>query len=119
MRPTPGTEEVDGRGFAYLECETADAFKSLFPMIATFGASPLPASGGAINEDFALILPDGVQLFALSYKGDLEGWKRKVAECAEALGMKFGEVVGDCLQVKDNGEVSLSDCKTKDLLAYK
>jgi len=114
MRPIPGTEKVDGRDFAYLECETADAFKSLFPKIATFGESPLPTSGGAINEDFALVLPDGVRLFALSYKGDLKGWKRKVAECAETLGVKFGEVVGDCIQVRDNGAVSLSECDTID-----
>ena len=116
MRPTPGTEEVDGRGYAYVECETAESFKLIFPKIATYGASPLPTSGGAVNEDFALVLPGGKRLFALSYKGDLEGWKRKITECAETLGVKYGEVKGGHIHLNGQHAVLLSDCETEDFL---
>lgn len=116
MRTIPGKNEVKGREIVYLESENCDAFRSIFPKITSFGISPLPKSGGAINEEFLIVLPDGVQMFALSYKGDLVGWKRKINECAAVLGLKIGEIVGEFLELQKENIFPLAVCEVKDLL---
>lgn len=109
---------MDGRDFGYLECGSAEEFKSIFPKIALLGESALPESGGMINEDFSVTTPDGVKLFALSYKGDIDGWRRKLREAASVLGVRWAELSEDTIRLEDGREFALSACTTEDYLRY-
>ena len=113
-RDLPGTVFVEGREFAYLESTSAEDFAALFLKITTFGSSPMPQKGSAINENLALLLPNRKRLFALSYKGDLEGWRRKICECSEQLQVLRGTIDGDQICLSDGSRVDLEECIIED-----
>ena len=110
-REFPGTSPVKGREYLFLESSSATAFSTLFSKITTFGESPLPSSGGAINEEAVIILPIGKRLQCLSFKGDLSGWRRKILECANVNQLLWGELVGLSMKVSDGKEYPLKDCE--------
>jgi hypothetical protein len=109
-RAFPGTVAVQGREFLFLESEGPGAFRELFPRITKSGPSPLPSSGGAINEEAAVVLPGGKRLHGLSFRGDLLGWRRKVIECAETHGLLWGQIVGQSIRLSDGNVFDLSNC---------
>jgi hypothetical protein len=104
--------EVEGREFAYLECLDPEGFfKKDFSAIGTHAGSPLPVSGGMITEEAAVRLPDGRLMCAVSYRGDIEGWRRVVTEWCRNRAILFGVVQGGNI-VLDNGERhALSKCE--------
>lgn len=106
----PGTTTVQGREFLFLESENPAAFRELFPRVTKCGVSPLPTSGGAINEEAAVLLPTGKRLCCLSFRGDLSGWRRKVIECADAEGLLWGEIAGQAIRLSDGTAIDLTSC---------
>jgi hypothetical protein len=109
-RVIPGTIDVEGREFKYIECESKKAFKELFPKIVTISGGDLPKEGGAINEKAVINLPNGKQLHGLSYKGDLEGWRSKVIGCCEKLGILWGGIHGGNLKLSNGGVIPIDNC---------
>ena len=108
----PGTVTVQGREFLFMQSEGFREFRNLFPQITQSGDSPLPRSGGAINEEAVAILPDGKRLYCLSFRGDLLGWRRKIVECAQANQLVWGELVeGINMKVSDGNEYPLDACE--------
>ena len=109
-RNIPGTIPVVGREFLYVQCSDVAAFEEFFSQVGTVGRSPPPKKGGMLNESARLVLPDGRQLFALSFKGDLEGWRRKIDECAATFGAVIGQVDGDAIKLTTE-RYSLAECQ--------
>lgn len=112
-RIIPGTVPSATRSYCYLQSPTAALFRKLFPLISRSGTTPLPKAGGAVNEEVALVLPTGEVLWAVSYKGDLEGWRRKVIECAEERELLWGEIADDQLRISDGRTVPLDSCRVE------
>ena len=109
----PGIEPVEGREFRYLEWQSTDGFRELFPKISAFGESALPSHGGILNEESTIILPTGERFFGLSFRGDLEGWDRKVFDCADANGVRVGRITERKLVISDGMEVALDRCEVQ------
>lgn len=110
-RPIPGAQPRQGRWYFYLESSGLAAFRDFFPQVTSCGKSPLPASGGAINEEVGLVVPGGQVLCAISYKGDAAGWRRKLLECAEERRLLWAEITGATLQLSDGRKLDLAACE--------
>lgn len=73
---------------------------------------PLIKHGGVATTSHALTIPDGQIFHAIEYRGDIEGWRRQVAEGAKALGVLLGRIEGGSTFVLSDGRVfPLSQCK--------
>ncbi|MCY2930867.1 MAG: hypothetical protein NTV86_15530 [Planctomycetota bacterium] len=107
-RPLPGTIAIEGREFLYVEYQDAAQFRKCFFHIP---CDPLPREGGIINEEVTVTLAQEIQLHGVSYKGDIEGWRRCLLGWCRKSGLIWGKVVGDSIALS-NGETKwLRDCK--------
>lgn len=115
-RVVPGTLAVAGREFLFVGCnadlserELGDEFHKVL------SASPFTPRDGsaALTENCTLTLPSGECFFGLSYKGDIEGWRRKAIEGARALGRRTATVEGGALTIDDGRRVSVKDCAVR------
>lgn len=108
----PGTVGSD-RGYLYLQSPSAAHFRELFPRITRYGDGALPKAGGAINEEVRLTIPTKETFSAISFKGDLEGWRGKVMECAKAENLLWAEISGDDFLVSDGRSFSVGSCRVE------
>ena len=109
-REIPGTQQVEGRKFMYIEYENKTSFSKFFYKIPTFGNSPIPTSGGSINENFIIELPNNKKMFGISFKGDLNGWYRKVLECCQINKLEWGEIENQSIKLSNNNSYLLTEC---------
>lgn len=109
-RDVPGTIPVEGREFIYIEWNNTETFSAFFQKIPTCGDSPFPTSGGSINENAIIELPDGRQMFGLSYKGDIAGWRRKIIECCETNKLIWATINQQLIKLSNDEEYLLGKC---------
>jgi len=100
---------VPGREFLYVSDDGGD-FPSLFEKLTTYANPPVAKSGGAITENCRLRLPDGRTFHAVSFKGDLEGWRLDIERSAKAIGLEIGRIVDGHFIPSDGQPISLLDC---------
>jgi hypothetical protein len=112
-RSVPGRQEVAGREFRYVLDDGREPFSSFFKRLIRHAEPPLPASGGVMIEGCALTLPGGDVWQAISYKGDIPGWRRQIELGAEALHVKIASFSGDALVLPGGEVVGLADCKAQ------
>ena len=110
-RNIPGTIYVEGRKFIYIECESLAAFDDVFFNIGIFGDSPPPTGGGMINENIVITTPYGKKFCGVSYKGDLEGWERKINECIQELDIECAVIEDQYFVPRKNKKTLLSECE--------
>jgi hypothetical protein len=110
-RKIPGTSFTEGREYRYISCGDGTDIAVLFKKVIREVNPPLATNGGAINEGCKVNLPSGECYFAVSYKGDIEGWRQQIEQGAIALGLSVAKVDQDKLLLSDGNEVFLSDCK--------
>ncbi len=48
---------------------------------------------------------------AISYHGDLDGWRKDIEAGAIGLGLLLAQIKGDQLVISDGRSIPLSDCK--------
>lgn len=108
-RPAPGTVNVPGREFLYVSDDGGD-FPSLFERLTTFANPPAAKSGGAITENCRLRLLDGRTFHAISFRGDLDGWRLDIERSAKALGLQIGKIVDSHFIPSDGQPIPLADC---------
>jgi hypothetical protein len=94
-----------------MEWDNIETYDDFFFKIESFGESPLPTSGGVLDENVIIELPNGKKMFGQSYKGDLEGWRRKLMECCEANNLLWGKIEHQSIIVSDGQKFLLNDCK--------
>lgn len=77
-REIPGIKPVEWRECRYVSDDGNDNFlrNGLFALIMDNIEPPFPESGGVIIENCKIWLPSGELLHALSYKGDIVGWRK-------------------------------------------
>ncbi len=106
----PGVRPVEGREFRYLEWDSLDSFRELFPRISEFGGPELPSHGGILNEDAVIVLPTGENFFGISFRGDLTGWDSKVSACAAANNVRIGRIADRQIMLSDGQQIPLERC---------
>ena len=113
VRHIPGSIEVPGRVFLYLEHADPAQFQQTFDAISEqCEGERMPASGGIITENVILTIPSGASFCGLSFKGDVVRWEAGVASFAKANGCRVLRVRGGQVEVSDGTSWSLAECRT-------
>jgi hypothetical protein len=111
-RQIPGTIQVEGREFLYLEIYSGEKFSDLIDRVfASCPTVPQPQSGGVLGEKAWVTLSDDTVLFGVSYKGDLEGWRKKIQAFCKESGRRFAIPSSNGLMLADGSIVPFSHCK--------
>ncbi len=113
QRAIPGSILVEGREYWYIEDDGMGDFNSLFLKVVLAIDPPHHTRGGALTGGCELTLPDGRKFHALSYKGDLEGWREQIAQGAKKLGLDFARAIGGKLILSTGDEVPMSACEPR------
>ncbi|MCL5247608.1 hypothetical protein M4I21_17450 [Cellulophaga sp. 20_2_10] len=114
-RITPGTVNIENSEVLYISDSGNDDFNdSLFYKVTSqFDQQPIAQSGGVVNENCKLWLPTNELFNCLSYKGDVEGWRKEITGGAKILGLITGKIVCDKIELSDSRTYLLSDCKVE------
>lgn len=114
-REIPGTISFEWREFRYVSDDGHEKFvgKGLFDKLTNKINPPIPTDGGAISENCKLWLPSGELLHALSYKGDIDGWREQVEQGARQLGLFTGKIVNNKVILSDGRSYELTECKVE------
>src|SRR5262245_37701973 len=141
QRPVPGTAPVEGRWFRYLAARDRDDLQAAWHELSEFltrlraaederladpdlkrrilarrAGRSTPTSGGLLNEDVAVELPDGRRYHGISFGGDLAGWDRGIRAYAAAAGRDVAELDGPnqadgySLVLGDGERIALARC---------
>src|ERR1700733_14078541 len=102
VREIPGTIDVEGREFFYVQFFEREGFRTITDKaLSGFPGVPMPKDGGVIEEKARLLLDDGPVLLGVSYKGDLAGWRGRLIAYCKDKGRLWG--------IASNGLIALSD----------
>ncbi len=66
-----------------------------------------------MTENCKLWLPSGELFHALSYKGDIDGWREQISNGANQLGLLTAKIVNNQFILSDGRSYHLSDCKAE------
>jgi hypothetical protein len=110
-RTVPGTMYVAGREFIYLADDGNRDPESWFELVTESEPRNRAKSGGALLENCRIKLPDGQLFYALSYKGDLPGWRSVFLESGKRLKLPIAFVDKDEIIVDDGRRFKLSECR--------
>lgn len=111
-RKVPGISIIEGREYRYISCDNND-ISDLFNKIIREVDPPIVKNGGAIYEGCRLVLPTGETYFAVSYKGDIHGWRQQIERGATALNLSVAKITNERLLLSDGNEVLLSECEVQ------
>jgi hypothetical protein len=70
----------------------------------------VPASGGVIEEKARIALSEELSLTALSYRGDLAGWKAKIVAYCNSDDRIWGVISNNKLMLSDGRALDLGEC---------
>lgn len=109
----PGANHLEGEDVVYAEDKLNGDFAGIFSKMIHQVSPPLMTSGGAVLDGCVLTIPDGRSFQAITYRGDLEGWRQQIELGAKAMGIVLGRIEGVKLVLNDGGRAELSECKAE------
>ena len=90
-REIPGTIDVEGREFFYIQdFNNEDFHKLIHTALDATPDFPFPTHGGVIEEKVRVSLAGGISMMGLSYKGDNDGWREKFVEYCKSTSRMYG-----------------------------
>ncbi|MFZ4964078.1 MULTISPECIES: hypothetical protein [Pseudomonas] len=113
QRAVPGSSPVEGVEFVYYEDDGKSKAKKQFNALLDSAGVITATSGGVVSDSCKIHLPDGLQFHALSYHGDIEGWREAVEAGAKARGLLLARIDGEQFVVSDGRSIPLSGCKVE------
>jgi hypothetical protein len=108
-RSIPGTQEVKGREFMYIECREGETFHQIVDSAFDARSIARPKAGGAMEQKAQIKLKDGVSLRGISYKGDIEGWRAGFVGFCVATERKYGSIKQGRLFLSDGSSSLLEE----------
>jgi len=109
-RTVPGTQPIEGREFCYVSGKNQEEFEIFFKKLIRHVSPPIPKNGGAMIEGCKITLPDGEVFQAISYKGDIEGWRLQIEQGARSLNATLARIDADSIVLEENQSFCLIDC---------
>jgi hypothetical protein len=110
-RTAPGTNPVAGVEFVYYEDYETSGAASQFEELMDSAGEVTVSSGGIVSDSCRIVAPNDQCFRALSFHGDLDGWRAAVEVGARTLGLRLARIEGDHLMISDGQSVPLSECK--------
>ncbi|WP_446027579.1 hypothetical protein [Lelliottia amnigena] len=111
QRAIPGLNPVEGTEFIYYEDDGKNKAKKQFDLLLDSAGTIVASSGGVISDGCCITLPTGGGFRALSYHGDIGGWRVSVEAGAKTRGLLLAKIDGDQFVISDGRSFPLSDCK--------
>lgn len=112
-RTITGTVNIEGEAYVYF-CENEyDSPSEQFYKLTGFVNPPHVKGGGVQTTNCRLVLPDNSIFHAITYRGDIEGWRRQIEEGAAGLNVVLAMIEDDKLVVSDGRVYDLCDCIPK------
>lgn len=110
-RNIPGVTIVDGQQVVYFSDDGKNNSRKQFKNITCFSEPPNAVRGGVNDRGCKVTPPSGPIFHAISYHGDLDGWRKDIEAGAIGLGLLLAQIKGDQLVISDGRSIPLSDCK--------
>lgn len=110
-RKIPGATHVDGTEFLYFEDDGKNNRKKQFNLLLDSAGTIAATSGGVVSDRCRITLPAGTVFSALSYHGDIAGWRAALEAGANARGLLLARVEGERFVISDGRSFPLSDCR--------
>jgi hypothetical protein len=107
QRTTPGLVPVEGVEVVYFSLSPKGNARQQFKKITSYTNPPFAQNGGVSESGCHIQSPDGGVFRAISYHGDLEGWKQDIEAGASAFNAVLAKI--------ENGNLVLSDGRSYDL----
>ncbi|MEN4770709.1 hypothetical protein [Duffyella gerundensis] len=111
QRVLPGLNPVEGVEFLYYEDDGKSKVNKQFNALLDSAGSIKATSGGVVSDSCKIHLSDDRLFHALSYHGDIDGWREAVEAGAKARGLLLARIEGEQFVVSDGRSIPLSDCK--------
>lgn len=111
QREIPGLNPIEGVEFIYYEDDGRIKVKKQLNALLDSAGSIKATSGGVVSDSCTIRLSDGHLFHALSYHGDVDGWREAVEAGAKARGLLLARIEGEQFVVSDGRSIPLSDCK--------
>lgn len=111
QRSIPGLNPVEGTEFVYYEDDGRNRAKRQFDLLLDSAGAIVATSGGVVSDNCCISLPVGGVFHALSYHGDIVGWRTSVEVGANARGLLLARIDGNKFVISDGRSFSLSECK--------
>lgn len=92
----------------YIESAVNETFHQLVASASCLELS-MPKSGGAMEERVRIKLGDGTSLMGISYKGDVDGWRKRFVGICAASARKYGVVSDGRLVLSDGSSPLLEE----------
>ena len=113
-RNIPGTINIVGREFCYIEDDGKDKFEEeLFDKVTSPYEFTNAKDGGIISENCKLWIPTNELFHGLSYKGDVDGWRKDIFDGAKKLNLLIGNINGENIELSDGRIYPLTKCKVE------
>jgi hypothetical protein len=113
-RPIPGTLQSQDRDFLYVEVRSGESFGDLIERVFDCTpAIPSPVSGGVVEEKVRVTTKDKLTLLGISYRGDKDGWKKKIQGFCTQEGRKYGIPQVDRLSFPGGEEIPFAECQVE------
>ena len=110
-RALPGITSTPGLEVAYVQDDGRATGRAHFRMLLNAIGVPSATDGGIVSDPATIRTPDGRLLRAVSYRGDVNGWRSDVMRGADDLDLLLGRIVGDQLVLSDGSVFQLSECE--------
>lgn len=110
-RAIPGLADVDGQEVIYFSGDGHNPRRTQLRRLIRQVKPPLLKGGGTSERGCTISLPDGTQFHAVAYHGDIEGWRKQIAQGAQELGLLTARISEDKFAISDGREIDLSDCR--------
>jgi hypothetical protein len=110
-RVIPGSVRIDGRQFLYVESLRNESFSDFLNDEERYCADlALPLNGGVIDEKAWLHLRDKRRFIAMSYKGDLDGWRKRLVLCCSKTARAWAVPTDAGFLLSDGSTVPFDAC---------
>ena len=110
-RVVPGTVAIEGKEVVYFADDGRNQVRKQFNALTSMVERRQAKSGGRTSQACKITLPDGQIFHAMSYHGDLEGWRKDIEAGAQALQLLLARIEGDTFAISDGRSFPLRDCK--------
>ncbi|HDS1299615.1 MULTISPECIES: hypothetical protein [Stenotrophomonas] len=110
-RIAPGINPVAGVEVVYFEADKTTRAARQFDALQDSAGELTASSGGIVSDSCRITLPNGQCFRALSFHGDLDGWRKAVEAGARTLGLRLARIEDDHLIISDGQSVPLSECE--------
>lgn len=110
-RRIPGSVAINGVEVVYYQDDGRMKRSKLFKVFLDGLSSRSAKSGGRVSDSCSITSPDNLLFHAMSYHGEIVGWRKDIEEAAKGLGLLLARIEGESFIVSDGRYFPLSECR--------